>query len=69
MLEKDLEIYDVWESPNGNLFIKICDDYSIAIGQKGHHEPNVEWNELNRTSYVKSNDIIPVKKIGSINFD
>lgn len=31
MIEKDLEIYDIWESPNGNLFIKISDNYSIGI--------------------------------------
>ena len=39
MKEKDLEMYDIWESPNGNLFIKISDSYSIAIGPKGGHEP------------------------------
>jgi hypothetical protein len=30
-LEKDLEIYDIWESPNGNFFIKISGDYSIGL--------------------------------------
>ena len=69
MKEKDLEIYDVWESPNKNLFIKISDDYSIAIGEKDHHQPNDEWGDLNRTQYVKSNDIIPVKKVGKIIFE
>ena len=39
-LEKDLEIYDIWESPNGNLFIKISGDYSIGLGSKGNHEPH-----------------------------
>jgi hypothetical protein len=68
MLEKDLEIYDIWESPNGNLFIKICDDYSIAIGPKGHHEPN-EWGDLKRSQYVKSNNIVSVKKVGRVVFD
>ena len=69
MLEKDLEIYDIWESPNGNLFIKISDDYSIAIGPKGHHEPNEEWGDLKRTQYVKSNSVSPVKKVGRMVFD
>jgi hypothetical protein len=68
-LEKDLEIYDIWESPNGNLFIKISDDYSIGIGTKGNHEPNEEWGELKRTQYVKSNNITPVKKVGKMVFD
>jgi len=63
MLEKDLEIYDIWESPNGNLFIKISDDYSIGIGPKGYHEPNEEWGELKRTQYVKSNNITHGKKV------
>jgi len=69
MIEKDLEIYDIWESPNENLFIKISDNYSIGIGPKGHHEPNEEWNELKSVKYVKSNNITPVKKVGRIVFD
>ena len=69
MLEKDLEIYDIWESPNKNLFIKISNDYSIAIGSKGNHKPNEDFCDLKRTQYVKSNDITPVKKIGKIIFD
>ena len=68
MIEKDLKIYDVWESPNGNLFIKISDNYSIAIGPKGNHEPNIEWGDLIRTQYVKSNNVTPVKKVGKIVF-
>jgi len=32
--EKDLDIFDVWESPNGNHFIKINNECSIAIGTK-----------------------------------
>jgi hypothetical protein len=69
MTEKDLEIYDVWESPNGNLFIKLTDDYSIAIGPKGEHQPLEDANDLKRTQYVKSNDVFLVKKVGKIVFD
>ncbi len=69
LLEKDLNIYDVWEAPNGNIFIKISNDYSIAIGPKGGHEPNEEWGDLKRTQYVKSSKITPVKKIGKITFE
>ena len=69
MLEKDLEIYDIWESPNGNLFIKLSEDWSIAIGPKGHHQPNVEWGELNRSQYIKRNDVTPVKKVGKLKFE
>jgi hypothetical protein len=69
MIEKDLEIYDVWESPNGNLFVKLTDDYSIAIGPKGDHAPLEEMGELKKTQYVKSNDVTPVKKVGKIVFD
>ncbi len=67
-LEKDLKIYDVWEAPNGNIFIKISNDYSIGIGTKGNHNPNEEWDDLNKTQFVKANDITPVKKIGKIKF-
>ena len=69
LMEKDLEIYDVWESPNGNLFIKISEDYSIAIGPKGNHEPLEESGDMERTQYVKSDNITPVKKIGKIIFE
>lgn len=58
MKEKNLEVYDVWESPNGNLFIKISDNYSITIGAKGCHEPNKDWGDLSS-----------VKKVGKIIFD
>jgi hypothetical protein len=66
-LEKDLAVYDVFKSPNGNLFIKLSDDYSIAIGPKGHHDPR-EW-ELNISQYIKKNKVTPVKKVGRIIFD
>ncbi len=66
MKEKDLEVYDVWESPNGNLFIKMTEDHSIAIGAKSNHEPN---ENDNKSPYVKRNDITPVKKVGRIVFD
>ena len=69
MFEKDLEIYDIWEVENGNLFIKISDEYSIAIGSKGNHVPNIEWGDLERTQYVKRDDIVPVKKVGRLVFD
>lgn len=67
MLEKDLEVYDVWESPNENLFIKISDNFSIAIGPKGYHEPSE--SELKHSAYLKRNEIVPVKKVGRIIFD
>ena len=69
MIENDLEIYDVWESDNGNIFIKIDNEYSIAIGPKNGHSPNIEYNDLKHTQYVKSNNISTVKKIGKIIFD
>ena len=68
MVEKDLEIYDIWKSPSGNLFIKISDDYSIAIGPKGQHDPIEEWGDLKRTQYVKSNNVTTVKKVGRMVF-
>lgn len=67
MLEKDLEIYDVWESVNGNLFIKMTENHSIAIGAKGCHAPHD--HELVMSQYVKRNNVVPVKKVGRIIFD
>lgn len=68
MKEKDLKVYDVWEAPNGNLFIKVCDEYSLAIGSKENHAPNKTFGDLNKTQYTKRSEIIEVKKIGKIEF-
>ena len=68
MLEKDLEIFDVWQAPNDNLFIKVSDEYSLAIGPKGHHVPSATWNDLSRSQYVKRGDITPVIKVGKVLF-
>ena len=65
MLEKDLDIYDVWQAPNDNLFIKVSEEYSIAIGPKGHHAPSKTWNELSHSQYVKRGDV-PVIKVGKV---
>ena len=67
MLEKDLEIYDIWESTGGNLFIKISEGYSIAIGPKDNHEPH-EF-DLKSTQYIKSDVYTDVKKVGKLVFD
>ena len=69
MKEEDLEVYDVYEAPSGNLFIKLSNEYSIAIGAKGKHNPTKVWSELERTQYVKSSNVVPVKKVGRIIFD
>lgn len=67
MREKDLEIYDVWVSPNGNMFIKISDNYSIGIGHGANHEPNEVSGKA--APYVKADDVTPVKKVGKIVFE
>lgn len=68
MKENDLEIYDVWEAPTKNIFIKICDEYSIAIGCRGNHTPNIEWGALKTSQYIKANNITEVKKVGKLIF-
>jgi hypothetical protein len=65
--EKDLEIYDVWEAQTGNLFIKVTENYSVGIGPKGDHQP-FEW-DLKNSQYIKSDDIVLVKKVGKLIFD
>jgi len=64
--EFDLNIYDVWQSVNGNLFIKLTHEYSIAIGQKGHHDPNDEWGDFTKSQFVKANNVHEAKKVGEI---
>ena len=67
MKEKDLEIYDLFMSPNRNLFIKMTEDHSIAIGPKGSHGPH-DW-DLDSSQYVKRNDVCNVRKVGRLVFD
>jgi len=67
MKETELEIYDVFEAESGNLFIKVSNEYSIAIGSLGFHVPSDF--ELNGTQYIKINNICNVKKIGKLIFD
>ena len=64
--ENDLEIYDVWESPNGNHFLKMGGGYSLALGRKGFSEP-VE-RDLESCQFVKSHNT-RAKKVGKIIFD
>lgn len=66
-LAKDLKIYEVYKTPNGNLFIKLSDNYSMAIGPKGDHEPN-EFEDIKLTSLVPINNVVPVKKVGKLVF-
>lgn len=69
MKETELEIYDVYEAVSGNLFIKISNDYSIAIGSKGFHDPSNHLYELDETQYVKISNMPNVKKVGKLIFD
>ena len=69
MLEKDFEIFDVLEAPSGNLFIKVSDEYSLAIGSRYSPKPNIEWGELTRSQYVKRSEITPMIKVGRLVFD
>ena len=65
--ESDLDVYDVFESANGNMFIKITNKYSIAIGPRENHEPYD--HDLDSTQYIKGNDVHVVKKVGKLVFD
>lgn len=65
--EAELDLYDVWESPNGNVFIKISDEYSIAIGHLNNHNP-FDF-DLKQTQYVKANHLPYCKKIGKLNIN
>lgn len=67
LTEDDLEIYDVYKSANGNLFIKITNEYSIALGPKEDHQPYDI--DLNSTQYVKRNNVHRLTKVGRIEFN
>lgn len=41
MEERHTEIYDLYEAASGNLFIKLTNIYSIAIGRKENHNPSL----------------------------
>jgi hypothetical protein len=65
-VEADLEVYDLWQAPSGNLFLKVNEEYSIPIGTIGNHGPD-EHNPVLRFS--PSNDVTPVKKVGRLQID
>lgn len=67
MAKKELEILDIWKSPNGNLFIKVSHEYSIALGRKKNLEPCVR--DLETSQYVKTNPNVRAKKVGRLVFD
>lgn len=64
MLEKDLAINDIWESVNGNYFLKISDEYSLALGNMDLNK--IELVDLLGCKLTPANDVSPVEKIGSI---
>lgn len=64
MLEEDLAINDIWESVNGNLFLKISNDYSLALGNIDLNK--IELVDLLGCKLTPANNVSPVKKIGSV---
>lgn len=64
-IESDLNIFDVWESPNGNLFLKINDEYSVPLGHKSSVGQVLQGME-NDHCFIKRNNITAVKKVGQV---
>ena len=64
MTEFDLDVLDVWESPNGNYFLKVDTEYSISLGPVDNFGPS-DW-ERTDGKYVKANSITSVKKVGRL---
>jgi hypothetical protein len=63
--EDELDIYDIWQSSNGNLFIKLNAEYSIAIGQFGEHKPNA--CDLEGPQFVRTSNS-PARRVGKLKF-
>lgn len=67
MKENEVEIYDVYKTSSGNLFIKLTPEYSIGIGAKEQHTPN-EF-DVKMSQFVKVTNIIDVEVVGKLQFD
>ena len=65
----DLNIYDIWEDSNKDLFIKMTNEHSISIGSKGKHSPSDMWKLLDSSLFIKPNNNTPVKKVGKLQFN
>jgi hypothetical protein len=66
MIEQELKDLDLWQSPNGNLFLKMNSQFSIALGNINTFHQIGFHNESEKFSIVKSNPIIPVRKVGKL---
>lgn len=69
MLEDDLQILDLWQSPNGNLFLKIDSEFSVVLGPAeclGEVDPR-EKNEMYPSRrLIPKNNVTPVVKVGRL---
>ena len=65
-LEKNLKNWDVYEAPNGNIFIKFGNTYAIAIGSLDIKEPEKSHGVLVLPCVLNSSDSLEVKKIGKL---
>lgn len=63
MTEKELDVYTFWEAPNGNTFLKITENYSLALGPINFQDPLPQ--DLRSTQYVAVGDC-RAKKIGKL---
>ncbi len=61
--EKDLDVYDLWQSPNSNLFLKINENESLVLGPYKEHHSDTN-GRLTYFSTVQSNSITEVKHVG-----
>ena len=59
--EHDLKVLDLWQSSNGNLFLKVNESHSIALGTFESFNDIDTDEEFNA---IKSNPITTVRKVG-----
>lgn len=67
LFETDLKPFDVYETPNGNTFLKLSDDRCIAIGKRNEPFEFEDGDKLHTLPLNK--DPLKVKKVGKIVFD
>lgn len=64
--EFDLKVYDIFQTPYGNLFLKVDHQHSLPLGPYGHHGPSSD-TDLD-IPYMKINAIVDVIKVGELKF-
>lgn len=65
-LEKDLEVFDVFTSPNGNYFLKVNNEFSLPLYKREDGSFGPKLGEDLKTQFIRKSEICSVVKVGKL---